>query len=153
MNTKTILFVCTGNTCRSSMAAALFKNLIEQSGDGKAIKILSAGTAAFEGQRASPNAIAVMDEKGVDLRGHRAAVLTREKIMQSDLILTMTNSHKNQVIKIAPEAAGKTYTLKEYTNISDGNTDIFDPFGQSIDTYRKSAQEIEFALKILLKMI
>lgn len=112
---KTILFVCTGNTCRSSMAESMMRKMLEEAGEkAKGIKVISAGTAAAKGQKASKHAIQVMQEKNIDLHGHRAAMLTEELVHQADLILTMTRNHKAQVLSMVPEAAHKTFTLKEY---------------------------------------
>jgi len=136
------------------MAEALFRNLLKRSGKkADEIKVFSAGTAAFDGQPASPNAIAVAKERGADLESHRASMLTRERVLEADLILTMTRSHKAQVLRMVPEAAGKTYTLKEYVTRSAENIDISDPFGQSVEVYRRCADEIEEMLKLLLEKI
>jgi protein-tyrosine phosphatase len=110
---KTVLFICTGNTCRSSMAETLFKALIYEEGI-KDIKVVSAGLSAFTGDKASPNAIQVMNEMGLDLSNHRARSLEPSLINEADIILTMTQRHKSQVIAMYPQAADKTYVLKEY---------------------------------------
>ncbi len=164
---RTILFVCTGNTCRSSMAEALFKDIVKKDGDNfKNLNIISAGTGAWDGYNASPQAVEVLREKGIDMSGHRSTSLTPELIDESDLILTMTYNHKATVLHMCPEAKGKVFTLKEYATgneIEESHKDnidyngnkynIKDPFGQSVDVYRKSAKEIEDNLKILIKKI
>ncbi len=112
---KKLLFICTGNTCRSTMAEALFKKLQsevkEQIGE---IHVISAGTGAVKGDKASPQAIEVMRERGVSLNEHRAVPLTKELIDEAELILTMTTNHKRQVLAMAPQAEGKVFTLREY---------------------------------------
>lgn len=110
---KKILFICTGNTCRSSMAEVLFKKLTKEKGI-EDIKVISAGLSAFTGDKASPNAIQVMKEMGLDLSNHRARSLEPSLINEADLILTMTQGHKLQLIDLYPQAADKTYVLKEY---------------------------------------
>ncbi|NMA03414.1 MAG: low molecular weight protein arginine phosphatase [Clostridiales bacterium] len=166
---QTILFVCTGNTCRSAMAEALFKHILKNRKDKlKNIKAISAGIYAWEGDGASLGAIEVLREKGIDAMEHSSRLLTPELVEEADLILTMTSNHKRAILDICPEVRKKTYTLKEYvfnhnskgSYISDGNLsvgnlegldhDIKDPYGQSVDVYRESAEEIEKYLHMLI---
>lgn len=173
---KTILFVCTGNTCRSSMAQGILLKLFKDAGEKtEGIKVISAGTSAVKGQRASKNAILVMQEKDIDIKGHEATPLTRELVDEADLILAMTQSHKFRVMQMSKDAHNKTYTLKEYvvrstdvgeltsdivrfsgtasTNDRWISPDISDPFGQPLGLYRACANEIEEDLKIILKKL
>lgn len=113
---KTILLVCTGNTCRSPMAEALLKRALEDVDEE--MQVLSAGTSAISHQPAAREAIEALEEKGISLQEHSSRPLTLELIEEAWLILTMTMSHKDQIIKMAPWSADKVFTLKEYV---DGN--------------------------------
>ncbi len=133
-----ILFVCTGNTCRSPMAAGIMNRIaMERELD---VRIESAGIFAREGDPATTEAILAVKKYGVDLLGHHAQPINTELIEKSDLILTMTPAHKMIFAQTAPE---KTFTLCEYAGV-DG--DIADPFGGDIEEYENCAEQIYSAL-------
>ena len=164
---KTILFVCTGNTCRSVMAEALFKHILaSRKNKLKDVKVISAGIYAWEGDKASYGAEEALKEKGIDVTGYSSKLLTPKLVEEADLVLTMTSNHKKAVLDMCPGAKAKVHTLKEYVlnygdkelhipDIGLGGTDydIRDPYGQSVDVYRKSAEEIEKYLRILVDKI
>lgn len=145
---KSILFICTGNTCRSSMAEAMFSAMLKDA--GLDMEVASAGTAVFFRGGASEQAVEVMKERGVDLSGHRSRPVGIHDLEKADLVLTMTRGHKRAVLEMAPALSGKVFTLKEY--VRDGS-DISDPFGGTVEDYRACADEIEEALKKLVKKI
>ena len=140
-----ILFVCTGNTCRSPMAEALLKAKQVQG-----IEVKSAGVHAFPGSDASRHAKAALKEIGIE-HSHAASLLDQELVDWATRILTMTSSHKQLIIGNIPGAAHKTSTLKEFVMQSD--RDVSDPFGSSLDVYRKTLNELnELVDKLVEKL-
>lgn len=140
-----ILFVCTGNTCRSAMAAAIMNDIAVK--NDLDVLIDSAGVFAYEGDKAADNAVAVLAKQGIDLSGHRAKPLTNELINMADVILVMTASHKELLTDIAD---GKVYTLLEYSGTGG---DIRDPFGGDLTVYERTADEIRNALEIIAERL
>ncbi|MFA9423795.1 MAG: low molecular weight protein arginine phosphatase [Sedimentibacter sp.] len=150
-----ILFVCTGNTCRSPMAEGIFKYLIKNEHIDN-VNISSAGISAYEGQKANEKAIEVLNSLGIDITNHKSRQLNNSIIDNSDLILTMTNSHKMSILKYAPKVSEKVFTLKEFVNtfneeiIDFRNFDIDDPFGMDYSGYYRSMEEIKSELKKII---
>lgn len=132
---KKILFVCTGNTCRSPMAEGIFNDFANKNGIDAVAK--SAGIFITE-RTVSTNAVKVMAELGIDISSHIPTPITIGLIDESDVILTMTENHKNQLIACDVSSA-KVFTLSQYVG---ENCDISDPYGGDEEIYRKTCEEI-----------
>ncbi|WCK54359.1 low molecular weight protein arginine phosphatase [Aneurinibacillus sp. Ricciae_BoGa-3] len=110
-----ILFVCTGNTCRSPMAEKLLRKMAAER--GMDIEVKSAGLFASPGSAASPQAVHVLGKRGIT-ESHQSQPATSELLDWADLILTMTESHRDSLLQKYEHLQSKIYTLKEYTDIS-----------------------------------
>jgi protein-tyrosine-phosphatase len=135
-----VLFVCTGNTCRSAMAEAIARRVARERGMTD-VEVGSAGTAAWEGAPASDGALLVGLERDADLSGHTARLLTREMIESYDLILTMGPHHVERIEALGGK--GKTYLLTAYGSRGASDRPIGDPFGGELDLYRETYDELE----------
>ncbi len=150
MKIERITFVCTGNTCRSVMAERVFKDMVRET-PLAGIIIDSAGTAAMPNYAIIGDLKVVMDEEGIDYSGHAPRMISKKIVKTTDLMLTMTSSHKEQIKYMYPEYREKIFLLSEY---ADGNEkDILDPIGLGKDTYRKAFKEIGGYLEKLMEKL
>ncbi|MCK4422752.1 MAG: low molecular weight protein arginine phosphatase [Candidatus Omnitrophica bacterium] len=155
MKYRKILFVCTGNSCRSPMAEGLLKQMIGESREDE-FNIISAGIAAAAGIKATPKAIEVMKNHNIDISGHRTRKLTNKEIEKADLILVMERSHKDALIRLAPESASKTFLLGGFGLEAiepDKNIDIPDPIGMPVEQYEYCFGLIQTSLNEVIKQL
>lgn len=111
---RNILFVCTGNTCRSPMAQALFTKELAKRGKTENFTVISAGISATDGDPATKEAVLAMEELSIDITDHKAQKINDSLLTAADLIITMTGQHKAAILTLYPQYHGKVYTLREY---------------------------------------
>lgn len=146
-----ILFVCTGNTCRSPMAAALLRHRVAE--QGLAWTVDSAGIYATVGQPMASHATDVLISRHVVVPNHESKPITDDLVAKADWILTMTHGHKSDVLAQFPEALGKTHTLMEFTSGMESADDISDPFGAAATVYESCAGALDDAMENLIKRL
>src|SRR5437899_8500639 len=148
---KTILFVCTGNVCRSPMSEGLFRQAARGRGD---FCVLSAGVGAIEGQPPSAYAVQALKELGIDISQQRSRMLTADVVSQADYIFGMTHGHVDAINLLYPQAAEKTFLLREFDETLDVfEKDIPDPIGGSYEIYLNCRDQIEQGIASLLHFI
>ena len=148
---QSVLFVCTGNICRSPTAERLFQRLLPEE---YTMEVGSAGVHAIEGNPALRDTVSATREMGLDLSDHRARLLNLDMIRSADLILAMEASHCADVLRKDPDAGGKVLLLGCYSRAHDApNREIEDPYGASLDMYRRCFAEIRDCVENLMNVL
>lgn len=145
-----ILFVCTGNTCRSPLAEAIARKFAVERGLHD-VEVASAGTSAWDGAPASDGALLVGMERNMDLSQHRSQSLTRELVRDYDLILAMGPHHLERIEALG--GAGKAYLVADYASYGASVRPISDPIGAELEVYRATSDELEEEIRRVMDRI
>lgn len=137
-----LLFICTGNVCRSPMAEYLMRKRV---GRSSGWTVGSAGLAALPGMSASRNAVEVLSEMGIDLAPHRSRQITRDLVDAANVLVVMTASHRDQMNMLFRDAREKVFLLRSFDPAADSE-DLEDPIGAEVSTYRQTRDAIESSL-------
>jgi tRNA threonylcarbamoyl adenosine modification protein (Sua5/YciO/YrdC/YwlC family) len=149
---KTVLFVCTGNSCRSVMAKELLEKKLKE-GKRQDVQVLSAGIMLLGGLGATDPTRELLKREGIDVSAHRSQGVSPEMIKQSELILVMEKLHEVKVLELVPEAKNRLFLLKEFAEIKDSQLDIADPIGKPYEYYNQTFTVIKEAIERIAQLI
>ncbi len=152
--TFTIMFVCTGNTCRSPMAEGAMKVLLEKENLKNSYEVISSGTSAATGFPATLYGIEAVKIWDADMSEHQSQPLTSELLEKSDLIFAMTQSHFAEILRLKKDVADKTYLFKNFPDHASTGEGLVDPIGQELSVYNETFLEIgEYLGKYLPEIV
>lgn len=138
MQKVNVIFVCTGNTCRSPMAEGLFKDKAEKDGHGDSFSVCSRGIACYDGDHVSEKSVEVMKELGIDISDHVSHALTPEDIANADYIVCMSEGHKNMIVSYMMQSDDE-----KCEKVMTFPFDVTDPFGAPVEVYRQCRDMIK----------
>ncbi|MDR1891199.1 MAG: low molecular weight protein arginine phosphatase [Puniceicoccales bacterium] len=151
MEKKCVIFVCSGNTCRSPMAEYLLKAALQKINLADNFRVCSAGIMAVENARASDLAIRVMEDFNLDISGHVSQRATQELLDSADVIFCLAENHRTFLLSNYKKMSKKCFLVREFLNVKD--KDIFDPFFGNIDDYRRVCNDISSAMDSIVKFL
>jgi protein-tyrosine-phosphatase len=148
-----ILFVCTGNTCRSPMAEGIAVKIAAERNIHN-LEIRSAGIGTIDGQPATDYAVEVSSHWDINIGNHRSTVLTKQIVHDADLIIAMSHEHVDRIVALDKQARGKTYLLKGFPNdYNPGQARVDDPIGCGLEQYNQTFLELDEALRKIFPII
>jgi protein-tyrosine-phosphatase len=149
---KRVLFVCTGNTCRSPMAEGLFRDAVSKRRD---YFVSSAGVAAYPGQDANPETVALLKRRGISLGSFESRPVTRELIDDATHVFAMTHGHLRTLERLFPDSVEKFYLACEFADIPGKGVaaDVPDPIGMGRKAYEEVAKVLDLAIPSIIAFI
>lgn len=149
---KSVLFVCTGNTCRSPMAEGIFRKAVKE--NSTLVSLGSAGVAAYDGDQISPETAAELERRGAGLAEFRSRSVTKQMLESASHVFAMTESHLYSLIRSFPDFADKCYLVCDFLEINgQSGMDVPDPIGMGARAYKQVGEVFEHAIPALIDFI
>lgn len=149
---KKVLFICTGNICRSALAEGIFNHQIKQKKAADAFVAISAGMYVTDNEKASHHAIEVLKPMQIDITGHRSKGVNEVFMEEAFIVITMTRAHKNALRLQYPQHGHKVFTFHEYTE-GDASKDVEDPYGMPASFYMACSNDLSQGIEKLIEKL